>query len=117
MRALWGLAGVVSLGLGLLGIVLPLVPTVPFILLAAFCFSRSSRRLHGWLTSHRVFGPMIADWQARGAISMKAKRAATLAVVAVLTLSASLALPLPVLAIQAAILGAVMLFIWTRPTA
>lgn len=117
MKAFWGLAGAISLGLGLLGIVLPLVPTVPFILLAAFCFSRSSRRLHDWLTEHRIFGPMITDWQDRGAISAKSKRAATVAVAVVFTVSVALMLPIAVLAIQSVTLGAVMLFIWTRPAA
>jgi len=54
--------------LGAIGIVLPLLPTTPFILLAAFCFARSSKRCHGWLVNHKVFGPIITNWTEYGAI-------------------------------------------------
>jgi uncharacterized membrane protein YbaN (DUF454 family) len=57
------IAGWLSLLTGLIGIVLPLLPTTPFVLLSAYCFSRSSTRLHRWLTSHPRFGPVILQWQ------------------------------------------------------
>ena len=62
MRFVWILFGFIALGIGVLGIFLPLVPTVPLVLLAAFCFAKSSERLHKWLTGHKTFGPMISDW-------------------------------------------------------
>ncbi|MWD27087.1 DUF454 family protein [Aquicoccus sp. SCR17] len=117
MRLLWLTFGLIALGLGLIGVVLPLVPTVPFLLLAAFCFARSSERLHNWLLSHRTFGPMIEDWQRSGAIRPSAKKAATVSVAAVFLVSVVLQLPAHVLAIQAVTLGCVMIFIWTRPSA
>jgi hypothetical protein len=49
------------LGLGALGLALPVLPTAPFVLLAAACFMRSSERLHSWLVGHRVFGRHIGD--------------------------------------------------------
>ncbi len=63
MRVFWAVFGLMSLGLGMIGVFLPLLPTVPFILLAAFCFSKSSDRLHGWLTNHSKFGPIIEVWR------------------------------------------------------
>jgi hypothetical protein len=51
--------GILAVGLGTLGIFLPLLPTTPFLLLAAYCFARSSRRLYVWLLSHRLLGPYI----------------------------------------------------------
>ena len=117
MRALWAIAGAMSLSLGAIGVLLPVLPTVPFILLAAFCFARSSEKLHDWLLTHRTFGPMIEDWQRRGAIGRRAKWAATVSVLAVFGLSLALRLSGHVLAIQAVTLGCVMLFIWTRPEA
>ena len=54
--------GVLALGLGLLGIVLPLLPTTPFILLSAACFMRSSERVHTWLTQHPILGHHIKDY-------------------------------------------------------
>ena len=104
------------MGLAFIGVVLPLLPTVPFLLLAAFFFARSSARLHHLLLSHRTFGPMIEDWQNRGAIRLGAKKAATLSVAAVFLLSLVMQLPGYVLMIQAVTLGGVMVFIWTRPS-
>ena len=76
IRGLWWLLAYGSLALGLVGIVVPGLPTVPFILLSAFAAARGSARLHRWLLAHRLFGPMIRDWQAHGAVSRRAKRLA-----------------------------------------
>ncbi|RDE23052.1 DUF454 domain-containing protein [Motiliproteus coralliicola] len=65
--------GWVCLLLGLIGVLLPLLPTTPFIILAAYCFSRSSRRFHQMLVGHRLFGPIIRDWEAHGVIPLKVK--------------------------------------------
>lgn len=107
--------GLLCVGLALVGVVLPLLPTVPFLLLAAFFFARSSPRLHNWLLSHPQFGPMIEDWMRSGAISPRGKRWATLSVAAVFGLSLILGAPGFVLIIQALVLGAVLIFLWTRP--
>ncbi|CUK09490.1 YbaN family protein [Shimia thalassica] len=115
MRYLWALFGLLALALGTIGIVAPLLPTVPFLLLAAFCFSKSSERLHNWLLSHPTFGPPIADWNERGAISLAAKRLATISIVVVFGISIAIGLRTTLLLIQAATLSCVLLFIWTRP--
>lgn len=114
-RALWMLAGWISLILGLIGVVLPLLPTTPFILLAAFCFQKGSDRLHRWLTEHPRFGPLIDDWRTRGAIPRKAKRNAMIALVAVLLISWLVGVAQHIIAIQAVVLTAVATFILTRP--
>lgn len=72
-RWLWLLLAYLCLGLGIVGIFLPGLPTTPFVLLAAYAAARGSKRLHAWLLAHRVFGPMIRDWEATGAVSRKAK--------------------------------------------
>lgn len=69
---LFGL-GWLSVGLGVLGIFLPLLPTTPFMLLAAGCFARSSERFYCWITSHHRYGPMIADYLAGKGLPMRAK--------------------------------------------
>lgn len=116
MRHLWTLAGLISVAVGLVGIVLPLLPTVPLMILAAFCFARSSPRLHAWLTGHPTYGPHIRDWQERGAIGRGAKRLATASILAAFTISVLLGLPAPVMWIQATALSATLAFIWTRPS-
>lgn len=68
--------GWAMVGLGLAGIFLPLLPTTPFLLLAAWLFSRSSPRLERWLTDHPMFGRPLRDWREEGAISRRAKLAA-----------------------------------------
>jgi uncharacterized protein len=67
------IAGAAALLLGAVGIAVPGLPTVPFVLLAAFCFARSDPRLERWLLDHRHFGPHIHAWRARGAIRPRAK--------------------------------------------
>ena len=115
MRVVWAFCGVLSVSFGALGVFLPLLPTVPFMLLAAFCFARSSPQLHHWLISHPVFGPPIIDWQERGAISRRGKIAATVSIAAVFGLSLALGVRPAILAIQATVLAAVLTFIWSRP--
>lgn len=75
-RVLWLLAGLLSLATGIVGIFLPLLPTTPFVLLAAFCFSRGSTRCEHWLLNHPRFGPMVRDWREHHAIPLRAKQLA-----------------------------------------
>lgn len=72
-RALLVGAGVLSLLLGLLGAVLPGLPTTPFVLLAAACFAKASPRLHQWLVQHRWLGPMVRDWEAHHTLPLRIK--------------------------------------------
>ncbi|MGF1658288.1 MAG: YbaN family protein [Rubrimonas sp.] len=115
MRAVWFTLGWASVGLGVVGIALPLLPTVPFLLLASFCFARSSQRVHDWLLSHPRFGPPIADWRANGAIRRPVKRLAMLSILASFAIPLALGAAAWVLAVQAGALAAVAVFILTRP--
>lgn len=73
--------GWLFVGLGVLGAVIPVLPTTPFILLAAACFARSSERFYGWLMENRIFGPLIQDWREHGAIPRRARWLAISAIV------------------------------------
>lgn len=109
-------SGWLSLGLGGLGAFLPLLPTVPFVILAAFCFARSSPRLEAWLLTHPVFGQHIVAWREKGAISRKGKIAAMIAF-AFSIIMALLFAPWPWM--LAPIVAAVVTgsWLWTRPEA
>lgn len=115
MRFIWATLGLICVGLGLIGIILPLLPTVPFMLLAAFFFARSSERLHNWLITHPTLGPPIVDWQSRGAINPRVKRIATVSIAVVFLISLAMGLRLLILGIQAVVLTLVLIFIWSRP--
>jgi uncharacterized membrane protein YbaN (DUF454 family) len=115
VRAVWILCGAVALALGVIGMFLPLLPTVPFLLLAAICFARSSTRLHDWLLAHPTFGPPIKDWQRRGAIRRRTKWVSSVSILAAFGISIALDVSPVVLMIQAVTLIGVAIFIWTRP--
>lgn len=82
LRGLWLAAGGLALALGLIGIFLPLLPTTPFVLLAAFCFSRGSQRWEDWLLHHPRLGPMVRDWRRHHAVPLRAKQWATVMMLA-----------------------------------
>lgn len=73
--------GWVCILLAIIGIFLPLLPTTPFLLLAAFLFSKGSKRLHSWLLSQKTFGPIIKNWEQNGAIAPRAKALSTIMII------------------------------------
>jgi uncharacterized membrane protein YbaN (DUF454 family) len=73
MRAVFLVLGIGFVALGFIGAFLPVLPTTPFLILAAACFARSSPRLENWLLQHPRFGPLLRGWRERGAIPVKAK--------------------------------------------
>lgn len=72
-KAILVAAGSLCIGLAVLGLFLPLLPTTPFLLLASACYVRSSERLHGWLMGNRVLGAYIRNFQERRGITLRAK--------------------------------------------
>lgn len=86
-RMLLSLAGIVALALGLLGVLLPGLPTTPFILLAAACFSRASPTLHRWLLANRHLGPLVRDWERHRSLPLAVKWVSTLMMGAMVLLS------------------------------
>lgn len=115
MRILLLFVGWLSLALGILGIFLPLLPTTPFLILAAVCFSKASPRLHQWLIQHPKLGPSIVAWQSRRVISLKAKLLATLLLVPTILFATVVGeRPLWVRAVMLSVAAGVMLFIWTK---
>jgi uncharacterized protein len=114
-RLLWMGLGWTFLALGAAGTLLPLVPTTPFVLLAAYAFGKSSPRLRRWLETHPRFGPAVRDWSAHGAVARPLKRVAVIAMAATLIAGLLAGLPAMALAVQAVCLAAGAAFVLTRP--
>ena len=112
-RPLYLAGGFAALGLGAIGVALPIMPTVPFLLLAAFCFARSHPEWAERLYQHPTYGPGLRDWRDRRAISRKAKLSAVIAmgIGAVFTW---LTLGFPWVLVSLAVLGIAGTWIWTR---
>ncbi len=87
LRILYVVLGSFFLGLAFVGVVLPIIPTVGPVLLAAFFFSRSSERFDRWLIDNRLFGGIVRDWRAGLGFTIKAKTIAIAAIAATFTIS------------------------------
>ena len=115
VRLLWRTLALVLVALGLLGVVLPVLPTVPFLLAAAWAAGRGWPELELWLLNHRHFGPQVRRWRAHGAVPRRAKWAASV----MMGFSASLLFigetPLWAKVGVLLVLGAVAAWLWTRP--
>lgn len=116
-RAVFLGLGFVFVALGFVGAFLPVLPTTPFLILAAACFARSSPRFEGWLLNHPRFGPLLKEWRARGAIPRKAKFAALAGMIFGFTmfrLAGDHGLPLT-LGVAAVMLGG-LAYVFSRPS-
>jgi uncharacterized membrane protein YbaN (DUF454 family) len=110
-------AGFVCVGLAALGVVLPLLPTTPFLLLAAACFARSSPRFYRTLLDNRVFGPLIRDWREHRAVPLRAKVMAITAITLVLGSSIAFAVRHPAVRVVLGAFGVgLCIWLWRLPT-
>mgnify|MGYP000302389262 CR=1 FL=1 len=112
-RALWAAGGIAALSLGAVGVVTPLLPTVPFLLLSAFCFARSNPKWEQQLLEHPRYGPPMRQWRERRAISRKAKVSALLAMSAGAVIT-WFTIGWPWVLISIAVLLLAGTWIWTR---
>ncbi|HDK44657.1 MAG TPA: DUF454 domain-containing protein [Actinobacteria bacterium] len=87
VRVVYLVLGIFFLGLGIVGVVLPLIPTTFPIILAGFFFARSSERFDRWIVNHRLFGPLISDWRAGRGFSVRTKALAITAIALTFTVS------------------------------
>jgi len=115
-RIAWLAAGLVLTGLGIAGLVLPLLPGVLFLILAAACFARGSPRLERWLLTHPRFGPSIRAWRRDGAIPMKGKIAAFAGMALSVALVSLSGAPAIAIGSTVALVLAGAAYVGTRPT-
>lgn len=113
-RALYFALGIAALTLGVLGMFLPLLPTVPFLILAAFAFGRSHPGAEQWLLHHPRFGKAIRSWREDRAISRKGKIGATLAFALSIGLGLAFS-PWPWKLAPPLVAVACLPWLWTRP--
>lgn len=118
MKPLWLLLGLLSLAVGVVGIVLPLIPTTGPLLIAAFAFARSSDRMHDWLMNHPRFGKFISDFREGRGIPLKTKITAVIAMTAAFGYSIGWVVPgVALKGIVAAIGVWAIWYVVSRPTA
>lgn len=115
-RVFWLLLGLTATACGMAGAILPLVPTTPFLLVAAFAFARSSPRLELWLLNHPRLGRLTRNWQQHRSIDSRAKTVSVWVMGGTFAMSWILGVSSLILAIQAVVLGAAALFVLTRPS-
>lgn len=116
VRAVFLVLGFVFVGLGFIGAFLPVLPTTPFLILAAACFARSSTRFENWLLTHPRFGPLLRDWRSRGAIPRKAKLAALSGMIVGFTLFRLGDPGLPLTLAVAGLMLAGLAYVFSRPS-
>jgi len=117
VRALWAGAGFIFLAVGIIGTVVPLLPTTPFLLVAAWCFGKGSPRFRRAMEENRMLGPIIADWENHRVIPLYAKCLATFMLA---TSTAYLALrsgaPWWGQACAYAFFAGLLVYLWTKPS-
>ena len=117
VKGLLVFAGSICVGLGVLGVVLPLIPTTPFLLLAAACYAHSSERFYLWLLTNRMFGQYIRDWRENRGISLAVKIWIIAVMVGTMGVTAIFFVPLmPVRIALFVIALSVSIYIWRLPT-
>lgn len=116
LRPLAAIAGFFCVVLGLVGAIVPLMPSTVFFIAAAACFAYASPRLEAWLLSFNFIGEPVRAWRERGAISLSAKLTATAGMVMGLALYALAGASVLGLAVAAFVLALCAAFIWTRPS-
>jgi|TARA_B110000971_G_scaffold120114_1_gene122931 uncharacterized membrane protein YbaN (DUF454 family) len=114
MKYVWIGLGWLFVFLGVVGIALPLLPTTPFLLAAAVCFSRGSQRMHDWLLNHPTLGPPIVNWQTNRTITRKIKVVALLSMGGLFAISVFMAIDPRVLLLQGTVLTIVGVFLWRQ---
>ncbi len=113
---LWRAVAVLGAGLALLGVVLPVMPTVPFLILSAWAASKGWPAFELWLLNHRVFGPPIVQWRERGAVPRRAKWLSTLMMATSgIGMQFFSAIPLWLRIAVPVVMGAVAVWLWSRP--
>ncbi|WP_419168233.1 YbaN family protein [Halobacteriovorax sp.] len=109
--------GIAFVALAIIGVFLPLIPTTPFLLLSAYCFSRSSEKYYQWLLNHKIFGEIITDWNKYGVVSIKSKIIAISMIITLFSYSLIYVDVAPTIKVIISLIGlSIITFLLTRPS-
>ncbi len=72
-KIFWNCLGFLSLGMAYIGVITPGIPYSPFVVFAAYCFSKGSERMHRWIYNHKLFGPFLTNWNQKRVFPTKMK--------------------------------------------
>ena len=114
-RFLLNVIGLMCVGLAILGVILPILPTTPFLLVAAACFAKSSPRMQKKLLANKIFGPLINEWQQHRCIPSKAKRVALLTMIFSIVWSAYLLQNFMLTVLVFVLIIGPFIFLWRLP--
>lgn len=115
-RYLWLALGFISLGVAYLGVILPGLPYSPFIVFAAYCFAKSSPRMHDWIMNHRIFGPFITNWNQKRVFPLKLKFFMLISMSASLALMYTGNVPMRGIIYTAVFMALVAIWAWRFPS-
>ena len=115
-RYFWMLLGFMSLGMAYLGVILPGLPYSPFIVFAAYCFAKSSPRMHAWIMNHRIFGPFITNWNHKRVFPLKLKYFMLISMSASLALMYTGNVPMRGIIYTAVFMALVAIWAWRFPS-
>lgn len=117
LRTILLISGFACVALGIAGIILPLLPTTPFMLLAAACFARSSVRFHAWLLAHPLFGATVREWEEHRSVRRRTKWIAILTMASTLGVSIVFFVPYRPAQFALALFGLVLaVYLWRLPS-
>lgn len=116
IRALLAVVGTVSLAIAVVGIVVPILPTTPFLLIAAACYARASTRLYGWLLGQPTLGPIIDRWRTSRTLAPGVKARALVAVVVTFAISIAVVESFEIRLLLVGLAAALLLFLLRIPS-
>lgn len=115
MRGIYLTVGIVAVVLAVAGIFLPVLPTIPFLILAAACFARSSEKFYSHLLAHRIAGPVLREWFEHRSIALKVKRRIYFLIIMSFSLSVYIVQPVGLKVMLVILCFILLFFIWRVP--
>ncbi len=115
-KLFWNTLGFISLGMAYVGVVTPGIPYSPFIVFAAYCFSKGSERMHRWIYNHKIFGPFLTNWNTKRVFPQKMKYFMLIMMTSSLVIMWLTAVPVRGIIYTALFMACVAVWAWRYPS-